>query len=128
MWITPIPWISTFGGSHQYHYVGESVECGQPINQSIHFKATLHSWPSPFFWHPHGNGTMYQKIRVFTASLDAVLSQVELVTTESVRWAAATLVSRAFNLDLSEEEPMEGGELVSRIAGIIKALVEGEPA
>ncbi|MEW5299247.1 MAG: hypothetical protein WDW36_002280 [Sanguina aurantia] len=33
---------------------------------------------------------------------------VELVTTESVRWAAATLVSRAFNLDLSEEEPLEG--------------------
>lgn len=39
-----------------------------------------------------------------------MLAQVELVTTESVRWAAATLVSRAFNLDLSEEEPLEGGE------------------
>lgn len=49
-----------------------------------------------------------------------MLSQVELVTTESVRWAAATLVSRAFNLDLSEEEPLEGGEQAQQgTAGIL---------
>lgn len=32
----------------------------------------------------------------------------ELITEQSVKWAAATLLSRAFSLDLNEEEPMEG--------------------
>ncbi|KAG2423002.1 hypothetical protein HXX76_015600 [Chlamydomonas incerta] len=32
----------------------------------------------------------------------------ELVTRDSVAWAAAVLLSRAFSLDLAEEEPMEG--------------------
>lgn len=32
----------------------------------------------------------------------------ELVSSASVTWAAATLLSRAFSLDLNEEEPIEG--------------------
>ncbi len=32
----------------------------------------------------------------------------ELVSVASVRWAAATLLSRGFSLDVHEEEPVEG--------------------
>jgi hypothetical protein len=33
----------------------------------------------------------------------------QLVTQHSVRWAAATLLSRAFSIDLSDDECVEGG-------------------
>lgn len=36
------------------------------------------------------------------------MSGVELVTLQTVTWAAATLLSRAFSLDLNEEEPIIG--------------------
>ncbi len=48
---------------------------------------------------------MYQALPY---TLITCIVQEEVVNEASVGWAAATLLSRAFSLDLAEEEPLEG--------------------
>lgn len=77
------------------------------------------AWPCParaFCELPrHGGSDAVQQRGTFMRQpmcvmLPLLTLQAELVTEASVGWAAATLLSRAFSLDMAGDEAVEGGE------------------
>ena len=89
-------WLCGFTQQHRTHSTMRSLAHALTLSPRSTHARTLTQWASALTANPYSYGRTQAH------------GGAELVTRESVGWAAAVLLSRAFSLDLAEEEPMEG--------------------